>query len=118
MNLYKYHNDPNTLAGDRLDTYTRMFWESYDGKEPYDVKYDGDITTITGNTEYSFYMAKEVLKDKFPEGEKAIAKSPFYSYWYAREILKDRFEEGEWILMTSEYKNNYLQFLQSKGIEI
>ena len=44
---------------------------------------------------YAFYYAKYILKDKYPEGEAAIAKIPSYTYFYARDILKDRFVLGE-----------------------
>jgi hypothetical protein len=43
----------------------------------------------------AYWYAKDVLKGRFPEGEKAIATDPVVSYAYARDVLKARFQEGE-----------------------
>ena len=44
---------------------------------------------------YSYYYAKDIIKDRFKKGENTIAQSPQYSYWYADEIIHGRFERGE-----------------------
>ena len=51
---------------------------------------------ISTNPLYSYLYAKIVLNDRFPLGEKIIAKkSAEYSYLYAKNVLNGRFELGE-----------------------
>ena len=42
--------------------------------------------------------AIEVIKGRFPEGEKIIASDPISSHEYARKIIKGRWKEGEKII--------------------
>ena len=51
--------------------------------------------SISTEAFYSYKYASEVLKDRFPLGEEAISKEFDYSYFYASEVLKDRFPLGE-----------------------
>jgi len=56
----------------------------------------------------AYEYARKILKDKFPEGEEAMAKSPIYSYQYAKNILKDKFPLGEKaISRSSKYSYDY-----------
>jgi len=44
---------------------------------------------------YSCWYATEVLRSRFPEGEKVISEDAQYSFWYAKNLIKGRFPEGE-----------------------
>jgi hypothetical protein len=70
---------------------------------------------ISHNGYHSYFYAKDVLKSRFIEGEKAISKIPNYSLAYARYVLNSRFIEGEETIYDST--NNriiYEKFLKEK----
>lgn len=69
-------------------------------------------------TNYNWGWYKDV-EGLYHEGEEGIAKYSIFSYWYAIEVLKGRFRAGEKEIKSNETNwNNYVRFLENKGIEI
>lgn len=56
---------------------------------------------------YSLY----VVKGRWELGERAIVDDPTYSYLYAKLVLGDYFEQGHDIIMESDYREEYSEFL-------
>ncbi len=94
MNLYKYHDKPETIHGhDEIDTHVpEVVWGKYNDN-PAELKKREDA--IAKSARYSYDYAKDILKGPFPKGEAAIAKSAEYSWYYAHDILKGPFPKGE-----------------------
>lgn len=56
------------------------------------------------------FYGKWAPKEKYPSEEAIMAKDPEVAYLYAKNVLKDRFLEGEAAIASSEYyKKVYLQ---------
>lgn len=67
---------------------------------------------IAKSSGYSHLYAKKVLKARFPEGEDAIARDAKASYEYAKRILKGRFEKGEEVIAANNnYRRLYIRYL-------
>jgi len=64
------------------------------------------------NPYLAFSYARRIIKGRFPEGEKAIAKDPLRSYDYSLMVLKGRFPEGEKVIA----KDSGFSFLYAKVI--
>lgn len=60
-----------------------------------------------------FYYAKCCIKGKFEKGEKLLSQSLWHSCRYAKEVLNDRFLIAENAIMSSEYKERYINFVKS-----
>ena len=73
---------------------------------------------ISKDSFYSYLYAKEVLKGPFEKGEEAISRVAYCSYHYAKDILKGRFKKCEKVILNSAFKDDYLNFLKAKGIEL
>lgn len=54
--------------------------------------------TITNSAEYSYYYAKNILKEKWPAGEHSIVNNDDYAYLYARYVLKKRWPLAEVVM--------------------
>ena len=75
------------------------------GGERVPKKYEDIIKT---NAWYSYWYAKDVIKDRFIEAEEVIRTKARYAYCYAKDILKDRWIEAEGVIKTDvEYWNKY-----------
>ena len=59
------------------------------------------LNKIPQDPKYAYLYAENILKERFLEGEKAIATSSHYSYYYAVNVLEGRFPEGEKEIATS-----------------
>lgn len=56
------------------------------------------------------FYGKWAPKEKYPGEEAIMAKDPEVAYLYSKNVLKDRFLEGEAAIASSEYyKKVYLQ---------
>ena len=51
----------------------------------------------------AYYHARDIIKRRFPKGEKIIATHAGFSYWYAINVIKGRFPEGEEAIATDSY---------------
>ena len=67
---------------------------------------------ISTNSYFSYLYARDVIKNRFIEGEKSIATDLECSYYYAHDVLKGPFHLGHPIIFKSYYKNDYLYFLK------
>ncbi|MEM4605900.1 MAG: hypothetical protein QXF15_03560 [Candidatus Aenigmatarchaeota archaeon] len=85
-------------------------------KEPYLIyRYARDIVrgkvndeleeVIAQNPKYSYYYAKDILKNSFPKSEDVIAQDPDFSYWYAKEVIKGPFPRGEETITKESYSS-------------
>lgn len=94
MNLYKFHDKPESLDHYDLaqecvlpELYWRTLCDSNDSNK--------GISKIIASAIDSYYYAKDILEARFKLGEPAIAKDAEYSFEYAKNVLKGRFEAGE-----------------------
>lgn len=55
------------------------------------------------DSDHTYNYVKEVLKERWPEGESAIMAKPNNSYEYAVNIIKGRWPEAEEVIMTAPY---------------
>ena len=94
MNLYKMHDEPESIHGhDKSDKeIPDIFWEKYKNN-PAELQKREDA--IAKSAKFACYYAQGVLKGPFPLGESAIAKNADYACNYAHFVLKHRFPEGE-----------------------
>ena len=66
---------------------------------------------IATSAEYSYDYAA-VIEERFPEGEKAIATEAKWSARYAQYVIEERFPEGEKAIATSaEYSYEYAAYV-------
>jgi len=123
MNLYTFHNDPESLlnydeAHEKMPFYILKRYTSRD-------EYRKREEAFTHDAEYAYKYAKAVKRGRFKKGEDAIAKSISYSRLYAQHVIKDRFEQGEQNMIDnmSIHSNDintvllYLMFLKNIGNE-
>jgi len=85
--IFKYNN--STLAYDVVrNSLSKSRWRA---AEPIILK----------NAYATFYYTKEVLKERWAEGENTILQSQdsYYVYCYAREVIEGRWPEGEKVLL-------------------
>jgi lambda repressor-like predicted transcriptional regulator len=138
MNLYKLHDNPESLKhhDEAHESVPSLFWEKYK-KDPAELKkredpiakdpkyaymYAKDVlhgpfhkgeNAIAKNSVCAYLYAKHVLKGSFPKGEDTIAKDDYYAYYYAKNVLKGPFSKGEKTILNSEYADEYKKFLDS-----
>jgi len=97
MNLHDLVTDPSKLA-----TYGKFI----SPEEAYDRLQQGDtapylIRAVASIPYWAYRYARDIIKGRFPEGEKVIASDPhcvdrpYYAYLYARDIIDGRWPEGE-----------------------
>ena len=61
------------------------------------------VSKKISNPVSAFNYAKNVIKGRFPEGEKAIASDPKYAYRYANSVLKGRWPEAEKVIASAPW---------------
>jgi len=68
--------------------------------------------TISKNAEYSYYYAKDVIKDRFIIAEPIISKDAEWSYYYAEDVIKGKWEIAETtISKDAEYSYLYARYV-------
>jgi len=71
--------------------------------------------TISKNAEYSYYYAKDVIKDRFILGEAAISKDAYWSYCYAINVIKGKlpdFMHNAVLLSNDKYTKQYIEYIK------
>ena len=58
---------------------------------------------------WAYHYAKDVIRGRWPEVEKAIATDTRWAYHYAKDVIRGRWPEGEKAIAHSEYKDHYLE---------
>lgn len=94
MDLYKLHSTPESLDFYALadSAVVELFWPKFEDNLDQLKKREGAIAT---DPKYSYWYAR-LIKERFKLGEAAIIKSPKYAGLYASDIFgKERFLEGE-----------------------
>jgi hypothetical protein len=95
-----------------------QFMDVYDVPVGEDIKWrlievlEPEIGPISGIPSLAYYYAKNVIGDRWSEGESAIAKDAELAYYYARSIIKDRWPEVEPVIM----KDPYLAYYYAKDV--
>lgn len=71
---------------------------------------------IATSPQWAYYYAIDVIEGPFPEGEAAIATDPWPAYAYATDVLKHRWPEGEPVIARDpHYSTKYFkQFPEAK----
>jgi len=117
MNLYNYYTEPKELNKylESFEADTWFFWEAF--KRDKNVLRKHELP-ISKNALYSFIYARDILEDKFPKGEDAIAADPNYAFKYAVDIIQGKFKKGHETILNSDQKENYLAYLKGRGIEV
>ena len=133
MNLYQYHNKPESLNNfdEAQDTIPSIVWSKYyipryvDTDENVARKSENGINKLkkykhlfVHNAKDALKFADKIIKGKFAEGEDAIVKAndPFIAFSYAL-TSGGRFLKGEKVLARDEYYAGlYIEFLQEEGI--
>ena len=111
MNLYKMHDEPESIHGhDKSDKeIPDIFWEKYKNN-PAELKKREDA--IAKSAKFAYYYVYYILKGRFPKGEPAIAKSAKFACYYAQGVLKGPFPLGESaIAKNADYACNYAHFV-------
>jgi len=125
INIYKHHNEPETLAGDSDIISFEFFFEerkflprvgindindiansktlAYYYAEYTDKPFPEGEKAISSDAGNSYNYAKDVLHAPFPKGEKAISTRGQYSYQYAHTVLKAPFPKGEEAIASNDY---------------
>jgi hypothetical protein len=107
MNLYDYHNKPESLIG-----HARKY-KLISAKEALKaLHYKRNLTpaqildaehNVARDTKHSFLYAADILGGAFPAGEAAIAEDPKYAFLYARDVIGKPFPAGEAAIATDVY---------------
>ncbi len=94
MNLYKLHDKPKSLYGyeERNNVVPELIKKQIESGKPVNAQ---QLKNIVSNSELALWYANDIIKGRWPAGEKAIASDPWYAYLYAKYIIKGRFPEGE-----------------------
>ena len=77
---------------------------------------DDKLDEIRFDPKLSYLYALNFIKEPFPKGETAIARSAKYSFKYAINVLNDRFPEGERNIKGSNYEDSYKEYFKLKEI--
>ena len=120
MNLYNYHNEPESLINydEAHEKMPFFILKRYTSRDDYREREQA----FTHEAEYAYKYAKAVKRGRFPEGEDAISKSIRYSKLYAK-VINDSFPEGEQNMIDNMTTNDvndvllHLQFLHSINVE-
>ena len=103
LNLYKYHTNPESISGfdQATNRVPHLAWDHFRDK-PKELRKREHLWAKSPM--YSYLYAQEVIEEKFPQGEDAIATSAGHSYLYANDVLKgERVEKIEDAIATSAY---------------
>jgi hypothetical protein len=69
---------------------------------------------IASSSYYSYMYARDVVKNRFEEGEKEISTASNWSFGYAKNIIKAPFPLGHPAIFNSESsRSNYSDFLEN-----
>jgi len=107
VNLYKLHNDPQSLDhnSDRFYVPGILFQEmtdlSQDQLSDHDVEAEHLEKYIVTDPWASYVYAKNYLREPWPPGEPAIASVSRYAKDYARFVLDGPFPAGEKVIATN-----------------
>jgi lambda repressor-like predicted transcriptional regulator len=111
MNLYKLHTNPESLYGYKKATerVPDIAWETH--KRNHDKLRELE-DTWTKSAQYSYWYARDILKNRFPKGEDTIATNDVASFLYAVFVLRPLgiigFPKGEDAIATNaEYSYLY-----------
>ena len=74
-----------------------------------------EAVSLDPRTAYIYSL--DWIKEPFPDGETAIARSAKYSYRYAINILKGRFTKGEKIIKGSNYEASYKEYFNIQELD-
>jgi hypothetical protein len=86
VNLYKLHTNPESLLGyEEAMKDPDIAWGTHENNHD---KLRELENLWTKSAEYSYYYARDVLKNRFPKGEDIIATDAHWSYEYAEYVLK------------------------------
>ena len=69
---------------------------------------------IATDIAFSMRYASKIIGGQWEPGEDTISKDPKYSFDYATTVIHDKFPKGEKTILNSQYKNKYLNFLETK----
>jgi hypothetical protein len=98
MNLYKFHDKPETIHRheNAHETVPDLAWDKY-GASPEKLKPYEKLFTKDPKWAYRYAWTTEMDNKKrgFPAGEDAIAKDPQTAWAYVKNIIKKRFPKGE-----------------------
>lgn len=88
MKLHDLVDEP-----EKLETYGKYISTA----EAYDMIFRGRrddflFEAILKEDRYAYLYARDILKGRYPQGEKIIAIDPYHSFWYARDVIK-----GPWL---------------------
>jgi hypothetical protein len=73
--------------------------------------------TISQSSKLSFLYAKEILKERFTDGEQEIFSNIDLTYEYVTSFIKKPIEEVHIKLLNSKWQKDYLIFLNENGYE-
>jgi len=143
FNIYKYHTEPESLDNfnDADMNIVDIFWNKYNNNDKELLKRRKAISKYPSKATYfahsvlnkerfpegeeaiatdyksSYLYAKFIIKGPWKMGEEAIAKDPEYAYKYAK-LINDKFPPAEDTIMGSSYAGEYLQHLEDIGKKI
>jgi hypothetical protein len=121
-NMFEQYNEQGPLyvwrdkSGDKYQFHfeTKQFMDSRDNTIPHDqlmyfrtkhpvlLKLFRKIeTTYLSDASEVFEYARDVIKGKWPAGEKVLMNTPRWAFLYSRDVLHRRWKEGETIIATS-----------------
>lgn len=102
MNLYNLHTNPESLPGYDIasESIPALAWGIFEF-EPEEMKKREHLWVQ--DPKYAYLYARHIIKNRFPEGEAAIAKKPHYAYSYAAHVTHKRFPEGEPAIARNAY---------------
>lgn len=104
LNVYDYYTEPSSLPlYEELSEsfkWMKMLIDGVYDEEYIRAKLQPLIHIFAKSPEQSYLYAEWVLRDRFPDGEKAISGSPHYALEYALDILKNnpdwQYKSGRW----------------------
>lgn len=99
MDIYQYYSQPQELLGwdqrERLPN--NILIRALEGK-PISNR---DLKSMAQDPETAYSYAYYVLKDRWPQGEPAIAKNPILARHYARSLIRGPWPEAEPTILQS-----------------
>ena len=61
---------------------------------------DGKEEIRVFDAKEAYWYARNIIKDRWEEGEEIIKTDPCWAYWYARNAIKGRWPEAEETIKT------------------
>jgi len=77
--------------------------------KPFEISHQ-EISDMSPEAAYRY--ARNVIKERWKEGELAVAKDPYCAYGYARDIIKGRWLKAEPIIRKSVWWFDYKEDLK------